>query len=345
MKSFTREDFYEQTKAIPAADRRKELRAAARRDSAHSGYLPSDLIEALMIRLAGWSPGEELETEPRAVFVFAADNAIAGEGGLMDSLAPATVDLVQKLREGGAVVGRLARRTGTQLIPVNLGVAGLDKDLEGVVHAPVIPEGSRNFLLEDALTEEAMMTAVRLGMEFSAQAASRGFRLLIGAEAAASSCLSATAVIAALTGRPPDELLPKGPALPDEIFSRRLHVLTEALEKREPDRYNAFEVLRKVGGLDIAALVGFYAGAAVYGVPLLLDGQVTLAAALTVVRLLPETRTLFFASQTPADPGSERVIRELGLTPLLDTALDYPGGAGALFMLPLLDLARALFEE
>lgn len=345
MKLFTREDFYTETSKIPAPNRKKEGLAAARRDSAHGGYLPSGLLETLMIRLAGWSPGEGMETEPRAAFVFASDNAITEEGGLVDSLTPRTAEFLRQLAEGDTVVSRLARRTGTQLIPVNLGVAGMEGDLEGVVQAPVIPGGSRNFLLEDALTEEAMMTAVRLGMELAAQAASRGFRLLIGAEAAASSCLPATAMIAALTGRSVDELLAKGPALPDEVFSRRLHVLVQALENREADRYNAFDVLLKLGGLDIAALLGFYAGAAVYGIPLLLDGLTSLAAALTLVRLLPETKSLLLASQTPADPASELVIRELGLTPLLDTFLEYRGGAGALLILPLLDLAGALFED
>lgn len=345
MKQFSREDFYKETSQIPGPDPKKEWEETKRRQALSEKEKPLGLLDSYMIRLAGLSSLEGPGLKPRTLFVFGSDGAVIQEGGLVDSLAPSTAEKLLDLAGGRGPISRLAQATDTQIIPVNLGSLGLDLSEEGIVHAPVMPQGARNFVHEEALTEETMMTAIRLGMEFAAQAASRGFKLLMAAGLSTSSQLSALAVLAALTGREVGEILDKGPQLDDEVFRRRTQVLSQALDQRQAQATNAFDVLVKLGSLDMAAMLGLYAGAAVYGIPVLLDDLLTLVAALVTVRLLPESRAFLFASQATDDPANELVLRELGMTPFLDRAAAYGGGTGALFMLPNLDLSVSLFDD
>lgn len=343
MKEFTREDFFGEMSRLKEYDRKKERLAAARWNLIRLSHKPPALLDAVHSRLSGWSPEGAFAVSPRALFIFASDHGLMDEGQLMEAHAR-TGDVVRLLAQGRAPASLLAQGTQTDLIPVNLGLRDLDQPLEGVVHAPILAKGSFNPMKGDALPEEAMMTAIRLGMEMAAQAAERGFRLLMASAAAESSDLIALLVIAALTDRLPGDLSEKGPRLPDELFARQNQILEEALRLRQPDKYNAFDVLAKIGGLDLAAMTGFFAGAARFGIPVLLDGTASLASAMLLTRLLPETRPIFFASASPAEPAGELAFRALGLLPMIETPLPYGGGSGALMTLSLLDLAASLYQ-
>lgn len=338
MKQYTREMFQEETLKLTAYDKEKA-------DKIKEGFGVSfDLPSSLVTRLSGWSKDDTVRVTPRAVFSFSSDHGIEEEGGLTDGFSLTTADMLRSLSKGTSELNILGQKTDTQVIPINLGTKGIEEALPGVVHAPVMAFGSLNFAHEDALTEASMMTAVRLGIEFSSEAASRGFRLLIAACNSSSVDLAAVSIIAALTGRQAEDLLERGPDIADGLFQRQLEVIAQAFAARAPYEEDAFDILKKFGGPDLAAMVGFYAGAAIYGVPILLDDRASLAAALLIRRLLPETRELFFASHTRTDPASDRVLFELGITPVIEAPIRQEAGIGALFALPVFDLATALFE-
>ena len=344
MRAFSREDFFEAVDSIPSPDRERERRAKFRWNSLCKPIGSFGVMETIVARLAGLAPGDELALTPRAVFVFSADNGIVAEG-VSQTGQEVTAQVVRNIADGLATINILGRETKCIVVPVNLGVAELEDDYPGVVHTPIMPIGTNNFLLEDAMSEEEMMVAVRVGMELSLKAASEGYKVLVAGEMGIGNTSSATAMLAALTGRPASDLTGRGAGLSDIGLQRKIQVLTDALAAREVDRYNAFDVLRKVGGLDIAAMVGFYAGAAMTGTPVILDGLISLVAALTLVRLVPETRYVMFPSHLPAEKGGETALRELGIGPCLGLNMKQGEGAGALMFLPLLDLARAVYLE
>ncbi len=344
MRTFSREDFFEATDSIASPNRERERRAKFRWNSLCKPIGSFGILETVVARLAGLAPGDELALKPRAVFVFSADNGIVAEG-VSQAGQEVTAQVVRNIADGRATINILGRATDCVVIPVNLGVVELERDYPGVVHTPVMPHGTNNFLIEDAMSEEEMMIAVRVGMELSVKAASEGFKVLIAGEMGIGNTSAATAVLAALTGRPASDLTGRGAGLSDDGLERKIQVLTDALAARKVDRYNAFDVLKKVGGLDIAAMVGFYAGAAMTGTPVVLDGLISLVAALTLVRLVPEARSVLFASHLPAEKGGETALRELGNGPCLGLNIKHGEGAGALMLLPLLDLARAVYLE
>lgn len=341
MKEYTRADFFLELSGRAEADGRRQEQVS--RDWLHLTGAPS-LLATLHARLAGWLDQYPLDVSRRTLFLFASDSAVMEEGGLSNQpdLSPAAS--VRLLAEGRHPANLLAQLTGTRLVTVDLGTPDLGP-VEGIVRLPVMEGGANNFLHEEAMTEETMMMAVRVGMELVSQAQARDFHLLAVDSLSESSQLAAAAMLSVLLGRPAEEVMERGPGLPDPVFDRRGSILNQAIRLRAPNPHNTFDVLRELGCPEIAAMTGFFAGAALYGIPLLIGGSSALTAALTLVRLIPETRPLFFAAHAAPDPGGEEAQRELGMTPVIDDRIPATVKGSALYLAPLLDLTCALYNE
>ena len=110
-------------------------------------------------------------------------------------------------------------------------------------------------------------------------------------------------------------------------------------------RCAARDALRRVGGLELAALAGAVGAAATLRLPVILDGYAVAAAALAAVRLDPTGRRVLIAGHRSAEPGHALVLTELGLEPLLDLRLRLGEASGALLALPLIEAAGALHRR
>ena len=155
-----------------------------------------------------------------------------------------------------------------------------------------------------------------------------------------------TAVVAAaLLGRSPEETVGRGAGLSDEGLVRKRRAVAAALAVNRPDPADPMDVLCKVGGLDIAAMTGFYLGCAFRKVPVLLDGAISCAAALCAVRLCPQAEKSLLASHRPAEPCGRLLLEALGREPVLDAGLRLGEGTGAVAAMPLLDMALSVYGE
>jgi len=104
--------------------------------------------------------------------------------------------------------------------------------------------------------------------------------------------------------------------------------------------------MASVGGLEIAAIAGFFAEAAGVGLTVVLDGFVATAGALVAERLRPGTATSLIAAHRSAEPGHALALAGLALEPFLDTwRMRLGEGTGALLLMPLLDAAAAVVAE
>lgn len=301
-------------------------------------------LELLHRRLAGVKGTPDPEVRPRAVFIFGADNGIVAEG-VTQCGQDVTAQVMRNMAAGRATINTLCRLTDTRAVPVSLGCAALSGDEEGIVHLPIRAEGTRDFAVEDAMTEEEMMMAVQVGLELSIQAARQGYQLLIAGEMGIGNTSTATAVIAALEHTDAAHITGRGAGLSDAGLMHKIDVLRRALAERVDETTDPLTILRAVGGFDIASIVGFYAGAALQGIPVILDGLITMAAAGILLALAPEAAHYLFASHHPAEQGSELILRRLGALPPLDLGIRHGEGAGAVMALPLFDMAVAVYRE
>ena len=149
----------------------------------------------------------------------------------------------------------------------------------------------------------------------------------------------------ALLGLSPLEAVGRGAGLSDAGLERKRRAVERALEVNRPDPGDPMDILCKVGGLDIAAMTGFYLGCAAAQVPVILDGAISAAAALLAVRLCPNAEKALLPSHWPSEPCGQALLSALGLKPVLHGAFHLGEGTGAVALMPLLDMAQSVYRD
>ena len=143
----------------------------------------------------------------------------------------------------------------------------------------------------------------------------------------------------------PGDLMGRESGLENVRIKNKIRVIRQALTNNRPDPGDPIDVLAKVGGLDIAALVGFYIGCAQLRMPVILDGFISLSAAVIATRLNPLVTYYLFASHAPKEPGGVFALRALEKTGYLNFGLENGDGSGGLTLLPLLRMGLSAYEE
>ena len=113
----------------------------------------------------------------------------------------------------------------------------------------------------------------------------------------------------------------------------------------QPDPGDGLDVLAKVGGFEIAGLVGVILAGAAHRIPVVLDGFIAGAAALIAHALKPEVSHFLLASHCSAEPGHRAVLARLGLEPYLNLGLRLGEGTGAVLAFSLIRAALAIYTE
>jgi nicotinate-nucleotide--dimethylbenzimidazole phosphoribosyltransferase len=300
-------------------------------------------LEDLAISLAAQRGREKPAIKQAAITVFAADHGIADEGVSAFPQA-VTVEMIRNFSRGGAAISVLARQRDARLEVVNVGTVTEVESLSGVVDARVMA-GTQNFTRDEAMTGEQMAEALNVGREALERARQAGSDLFIGGEMGIANTSAATAVAAALGVASVAELAGPGTGLDAGGVSHKVQVLEKALAAHQ-DKFNEpLNVLRTVGGLEIAALCGAFITAAQAGMPVLVDGFIATSAALLAVRINPSVKDWLYLSHASAEPGHRAMVADLGLEPLIDLGMRLGEGSGAALVLGILQDACALHNE
>ena len=156
---------------------------------------------------------------------------------------------------------------------------------------------------------------------------------------------TSAAVAAVLLRADARSLVGRGAGLSDASFARKRDVVERAIDANSPDPADPIDVLSKVGGFDIAAMCGFYLGAAASKAPALLDGVISCTAALCAARLCPNALGYLVGTHASSEPASQELLREIGIKAPLDAGMHLGEGAGAMAYLPLLDSALRVYRD
>jgi len=156
---------------------------------------------------------------------------------------------------------------------------------------------------------------------------------------------AASALIAVLTGKPVAEVTGRGTGIDDAALKKKIAIIERALEVNAPDAGDPLGVLAAVGGFEIAGLVGLTLGAAALRMPVLIDGFITLAAALVVVCLCPAVRGYLISSHRSVEPGFMHAAHAMDLAPLFDLNIRLGEGSGATLAMGLVDASLAILRE
>ena len=275
--------------------------------------------------------------EAPVVFVFAADHGVVAEGV---SAYPQSVtgQMVENFLAGGAAINVLARQAGARVVVADFGMV-LDPGGDGTaLVARRIAAGTRNMAREPAMSRAQAVAAIEAGAALADEAAAAGADFFLTGEMGIGNTTAASAITAAMTGAPLEEVTGRGTGVDDATWRRKVDVIGRALALHRPAAADPVAVLAAVGGFEIAGLVGVILAGAARRVPVAVDGFIATSAALIAAALAPGARRALFAAHRSAEPGHAVALAHLALTPYLDLGLRLGEGTGAALFV---HLARA----
>lgn len=283
----------------------------------------------------------------RAAVVYCADNGIVDEN-VSQCGKDVTFRVAEALGKNTSSANLCARSANADVFPIDVGIDS-DPAPQGVVSRR-IARGTKSFLRESAMTEEQTLKAIGVGFEFVRELKERGYELIATGEMGIGNTTTSAAVLCALMGLAPETIVGRGAGLDDVRLVHKIEVVRQGVEKYDLNAYDdprrrAFEILRTLGGLDIAALVGTFVGGAFYHIPTIVDGLISGTAALTADTIVPGVRDYAVGSHLGRERGVAFVLQELGLKPYLLGNMALGEGTGAVMTIPLIDLALGFYRQ
>lgn len=274
---------------------------------------------------------------------------LAGDHGVSHDQVSAypravTPAMVRAFSAGLAGANVLARQHGVALRVLNIGV---DDPLDGLpeeVSAYFIgPSQAINHA--DALTAAMCVRAVQTGEQIANEEIDAGAQLLIIGDMGIGNTTPAAALIAASLGLPADQVVGRGTGVDDARLQHKTEVIDSALSRVGRRAADPLQRLAALGSADFAVGVGFLLTAARRGVPVLLDGIVSVAEACIAEDLEHGVVAWCAAGHRSTEPAQQLALDKLGLVPIIDVGLRLGEGTGALTALPVLRSAALLLSE
>ncbi|MAG97558.1 MAG: nicotinate-nucleotide--dimethylbenzimidazole phosphoribosyltransferase [Alphaproteobacteria bacterium] len=292
----------------PGAD--AESAEAARNRNAELTKPPGALgrLEDLAIWAAAWQGRPSPRAESIQALVFAGNHGITAQG-VSAFPAEVTVQMVANFEGGGAAINQLCQVAGATL----------------GVHALELERPTADFSQGPAMSEAECADAMALG----AAKLDRQADLLCLGEMGIGNTTSAAALSMAAFGGTAAEWVGPGTGLDVAGVRHKAEVVEAALALHRPDMGDGFDILRRLGGREIAAMCGAILAARKHRVPVLLDGFVSCAAAAPLHALDPATLAHCQVAHRSAEPAHIRLVAALGKAPLLDLGMRLGEASGA----------------
>jgi nicotinate-nucleotide--dimethylbenzimidazole phosphoribosyltransferase len=280
-------------------------------------------LEDLAIWYCGWRGAARARVETPQVLVFAGNHGVCAQG--VSAFPPdVTAQMVANFRTGGAAVNQLADLAGARM----------------EVHALDLDHPTADISLGPAMTEPEVIAALRTGWD----AVETTTDLLVVGEMGIGNTTSAAAIALALHGGAAEDWTGRGTGLDDAGLGHKAQIVARAVAvnaARGLDGLDGLEVLRRLGGRELAAMAGAILRARTERIPVVLDGVICTAAAACLEAEARGALDHVVAGHVSAEPGHARLLRHLGKAPLLSLGLRLGEGSGAVLALGIVRSALA----
>ena len=340
------------------------------------------VFEDMIAKMGAILEDEEVRIDKSALLVFISDNGIIEEG-VSQSSEEVTLLVARQLGLHNTSVCHMAEEAGVDVFPYDIGIK-LSVRINGVDSDYHISNGTHNFLKQPAMTVEECRQAVAVGRKLARTYMEKGYKTLLLGEMGIGNTTTSAAIIASILGLKSVEICGRGAGLSDAGLARKIYVIDEAIDKYSLYNKDPMEVLRTVGGFDIAAMVGVMLEAAASNcefftdydfndiildsneniikydkenllnskenrikavhIPVILDGLITAAAALIAVRIDPKVKEVIFLSHNGREKGIKEVADELNMKPVIHADLALGEGTGAVMLMQLLKCPLAVYH-
>ena len=326
----------------PSAEWQAKAHERLRQQARPQGSL--GVLEGVGARLAGIARTLDVHLKRKVIVTCAGDHGVCAEGV---SLFPSEVtpQMVYNFVNGGASINVLARHAGAVVKVADLGV-NWDFEPDLPIFHKKIQKGTDNFARGPAMTRAAAVRSIEAGIEIVEELLAEGPVDLLGTgDMGIGNTTPSTAIIAAFSGLPVEQLTGRGTGVDDDGLQRKVAVIEKGLALNQPDPRDALDVLAKVGGFEIGGLAGLVIGAAANGIPVVCDGFIATAGALVACELVPRARDYLFTSHYSVEVGHRYMLSRLDRAPLLDLQFRLGEGTGAAAAMELIDMATRILAD
>ena len=323
----------------PCATPCEASRQAAREHQQNLTKPPGSLgqLEEIAVSFAGWQGKTIPSLSNVVVHVFAGDHGVCDQG-VSAFPAEVTVQMIQNFVSGGAAISLLSREQVADFAVINMGTREPTPAASGLVNVHAAP-GTLDFSTQEAMTDNILQVCLATGRE---QIDKMDGDLFIAGDMGIGNTCSSSAIVAALLKLPAEAVAGRGTGIDDAGLQRKQAAIRNALDLHREQLNSPLNVLRCLGGLEIAAIAGAFIRSAQRGIPVLLDGFVVGAAALAATRINPGVLDWMIAGHQSAEPAHKTVLNALRLKPLLNLDMCLGEGSGAAVALSIVRSALLL---
>lgn len=298
-------------------------------------------LEKIAISLAGITGKIKNRLEKKRIIVLCADNGVTCEGV---SSAPVSVTASQAVNMTKGITGMssMARHFGIETEIVDVGIS-TDYDCRQILDRK-IRKGTGNIAIEPALEREEVVRAILVGMECADRASMDKVDVLGVGEMGIGNTTTSAAVLAAISGAMAEDVVGRGGGLTDEAFNNKISVVERAVSRflsSGSDKEDIINILSELGGLDIAAMCGVFLGAAKNRIPVIIDGYISVVAALCACKLNKKVSGYLFPSHESKEKGYRIAISMLDLKPWFNLDMGLGEGSGCVIAFQIMEAACA----
>lgn len=305
---------------LPSGDDDAAAAVAARQDTLTKPPGSLGRLETLVAWLARWQRRPMPRLDKVKVIVFAGSHGVTAQG-VSAFPAEVTGQMVANFAAGGAAINQLARSAGAELCVIPL-------DIE---------RPTRDFTQRPAMEAEDFLAAVSTGYD----AVTKDLDLLCLGEMGIGNTTTAAAMTTALFGGGADVWVGRGTGVDDAGLARKSKAIETALQLHKDRLLDPLDVAARVGGRELAAMLGAALAARKLGIPLMLDGFVTTAAVAPLQKLNVQGLAHAVAGHVSAEAGHRGLLAALGLDPLLNLGMRLGEGSGGCLAINVLRGALA----
>lgn len=323
------------------------------------------MLEEMVAQIAEIISDPDVRLEKRTLFVLCGDHGVV-HNGVTQTGSSVTAAVAKAIGEKTSTISYLAAGQNIDVIPVDVGMLE-HPAFPGVLDRNV-RRGTADLSKEPAMTRAECIRAIRTGMDLVRKEKEKGTQIILTGEMGIGNTTATSAVASVLLAKDPEEMTGRGSGLSAEGLIKKVACIRQGIRCNRPDPEDAIDVLAKVGGIELAGLCGICLGGALCHMPIMLDGVITLVAALCAVRIqeketllhelfgqdktaaaeqknmLP-VRTALLASHMSAEPSAKHMMEEMKLSAPIQAGMRLGEGSGAVAALLLLDMALREYQS
>jgi len=301
-------------------------------------------IEALSVQMCQIQNSLSPSINQKNLFVFASDHGITEEG-VSAYPSEVTGQMVENFLNNGAAINVLCNHHSIDLKIVDMGVISTFTPHPSLIQKKV-RKGTRNFAIEDAMTQDEMVTALENGMTAFLEAYEKAPIDIVGlGEMGIGNTTSSSAIISVVTGITPGQATGRGTGIDDKGLEHKTKVIENALDYHLIKQGNGFDILKKIGGFEIAGIAGAVLAAASKRTAVVLDGVISTAAGLVAYLINPDIQGYLISGHKSVEEAQMAALSHMNLTPLIDFNMRLGEGTGAALAIDVADAACKIMTQ